>query len=1096
MPHTTSSLVISIVVLSASFTAPVRAQDPLYALADKIGPQGSLVEDGVFGTSVAIDGDLAVVGAPGGNTAFAFVNTPNGWQLEAEIPAPEFTGTPLDISYHDFGESVAISGNVAVIGAPRANIFAGMMWHEEGAVCVFRRSAEGVWELEQELTVYHMDFLGDTHFGASVAISDQTIIAGAPDDTRGGEPTESGSAFIFSWTGAVWHLDQRLKAPFQATQDHFGAAVDVSVDTAVIGVPYDDVTLSTDAGRAFVFTRSGGTWTQTWEFTANNPGASDHFGAAVSVTGTRALVGAPDDDHAAGTDAGSAHLFTGAGASWARTADLTASDADTGDRFGAAVSVDFWGDVLVGAPDHNLGMLGIDAGAAYLFTEDASVWVEDQKIIAPKSRISDHFGSSVALDEWNALVGAPGDDVGNIDNSGSADLFAYSGGSWRSEEFLHGHWETGLYEQFFGYSMAVDGDTMVVALPKSERRSAQIFVRDGDEWLLQQELLSHQGYAFDDQFGFAVDVSGDTAVVGAQWGSTAFVDSCGLVYVFIRTSTLSGPVWELEQILEPSDASHGQVFGRSVDIEGDDLVVGSPKRSSGGGVYVFNRSGTFWTEDAILEPSDMESGDEFGSALRLVGNLFAAGAPRDDDAADNAGAVRLFTRAGSVWTEGQKITAATPQAGASFGFSIDIDVSSMVIGAINTEVAGNSAAGSAHVFVESGGVWSEQQQLVSPDPGFAYRFGAEVLIFGDTVVVASPFWGIFSLVNTGAVRVFHRSGAVWTHSQLLFGSPIQYSAHFGSSIAATGDGLAIGAYYEDFSPVGRGAVYFHTVSLDRSNLSISVTNGQAETVPGTQTTYSITVINDGPNDALGATITDAFPPELVNCIWSCVGTAATCTPGPVTGDINDTGYFLVNGRLDYTATCNVDPSATGDLINSATVTPPPGVADPNMLDNTDTDTDTLTPLADLSITKDNGTTEIMHLQPTTYTIQVANAGPSDALLSAVVDLFPPALANCSWTCTADPGAWCKSGSIGDIDDAADLPVGTSVTFVATCTVVAAYGQCSNTANVFAQGGLGIVDPDLGNNESTDTDDVIEDPDLIFFDHFETGDTSRWDTTVP
>lgn len=1096
MTGKTLSTAFAITVLLASSTATVGAQDPLYALAEKLGPVGALEPDALLGTSVAMDGIRAVVGAPGTNDAFVFVHGPDGWELEAELLPPDYSGTPFDVQYNTFGHAVAISGDVIAIGDPGARISVSSVWYEEGAICVYRRSAAGIWELEQELTVYHVSYLGDTHYGASVAISVDTIIGGAPDDTRFGEPYESGSAFVFSWTGLVWHLDQRLTSLYQSAEDHFGAAVDVFADTAVVGAPDREVLLWTDAGRAYVFTRSGGSWSQAAGLTASDASGSDHFGAAVSVAISRVLVGAPDDNHAAGTDAGSAYIFTGAGSSWTQVAKLTAGDAANGDRFGAAVSVSFLGGAVVGAPDDNLGTLGIDAGSAYFFKPVTGVWIEDQKIIDPDGSISDSFGSSVALSGSYTLIGAPMDEVRTIHDTGSAQLFFDDGNSWGHQDSLYGQWGFGLFMQRFGYDIAVDGDTMVIGVPNSEWRSVQVFVRDDDDWIFQQELLSQMGYQFDDRFGIAVAISGDSIVVGAPLGQISGFHVAGVAYVFVLTSTISGPEWELQQRLEPSDGADGHQFGQDVAIDGDTVMVGSPGRSAGGGVYLWTRGGSVWSEDAILEPADMEAGDEFGVAVELSGDFLAAGATGDDDADDDSGAVVLFSRTGSVWTEGQKLTAAEPQAGSNFGVSVARDGTTLITGATGTEISGHASAGAAHVFVETGGVWTEQQRLMASDPNVGNGFGSSVALSGDIAAVGSSLWSFMSTTFAGAVYVFDRAGSIWVENQALHGSPIRAGARFGNSIEHTPDGLLIGAVLEDYLPMGRGAVYFYTTTLDRSDLSVTVTDGQSEAVPGTTVTYDIVVTNGGPNDALGATVTDVFPPELTGCSWTCVGTAATCTPGPVAGDISDTVSMLVNGHVDYTATCLVDPAAGGDLVNTVSATPPSGVADPNLVNNTAVDTNTLTPLADLSIVKDNGTTEVFENQPTAYTIVVTNAGPSDAPGSPVIDLFPWCLADCEWTCTADPGAWCPAGSTGDIDNGVDLPVGTSATFLATCTVVAAYGQCSNTAEVLAQAGNGVVDPNLGNNESTDIDDVLPDPYRIFADGFDIGDTSLWSHVVP
>ncbi|MEN8162870.1 MAG: hypothetical protein ABFS37_01970 [Acidobacteriota bacterium] len=1092
MSRSTMSLLTLIFLVAPVAAGTADASDPLYALAEKIGPPGTLEPNGLFGSSVAADLETAVVGAPGGNAAFVFAAGPDGWQFEAELLPPAYTGEPLDIDYLEFGHSVAVHGGVAVIGTPRARVFSGLEWYEVGAVCVFRRSAEGVWSLEQELAAYDIFDIGEMHFGASVAISYETIIGGAPDDTGFGEPSESGSAFAFTLVGGAWQLQQRITPTYQGAEDHFGESVDLHIDTAVIGAPDREVILSTDAGHAYIFTRSGTSWTQAADLTASDAGHGDHFGKSVSFRSPFALVGAPDDNHASGVDAGSAYAFTETGGVWSQQQKLVATDGEAGDRFGAAVD---WcgGMAFIGAPDDNHGMLGIDAGSAYIFQLTTGTCFQDEKLLAPDGAISDHFGSSVAIG-GTALVGSPFDEGPNVTNTGSAHLYLYDydGGSWGHEEILYGHWGTGQFFQAFGTAIAVDADTMVVGTPSSEFQSAHVFVRDGDHWALQQEMFSQQGYFFDDKFGGAVDISGDTMVVGAYNGSTSAIDYSGRAYIYIRISTISGPVWELQQILEPSDAATGQRFGESVTIEGDTVMVGSPERSGGGGVYYFSRAGSVWSEDAILEATGLEAGDDFGFDVCLSGDLLAVGATGDDDAGDNAGAVILFNRPGSLWVEGQKLTADTPQINSYFGNAIEIDGSSLIVGARSTEVSGHIGAGAAHVFVEVGGVWSEQQRLVASNAGPSFYFGIDVAIDGDIAVIGSSGWDFQALNSAGAAYVFRRSGTIWTQEQEFHGSPIELGAHFGNAVAATTDGIMIGALWESSPPIGYGAVYFYISTFDRSDLAITVSDGQTEAVPGTYVTYDIVVANDGPNEALGATVTDTFPPELLGCSWTCVGTSGgVCTPGPVAGHISDTVDLPVGAQLDYEAACLIDTAASGDLINTASAAPPAGVADPDMLNNTAVDVDALTPLADLAIFKDNGTTEVMQGHPTTYTIQVANVGPSDAPASPVIDSFPPCLSDCSWTCTAGPGAYCPPGGAGDIDEGVDLPVGTSATFLATCTVVTAYGQCSNTAEIFAQGGWGIVDPYLGNNQSTDTDNVVPDPSLIFADGFESGDATAW-----
>src|SRR5262249_3947717 len=152
------------------------------------------------------------------------------------------------------------------------------------------------------------------------------------------------------------------------------------------------------------------------------------------------------------------------------------------------------------------------------------------------------------------------------------------------------------------------------------------------------------------------------------------------------------------------------------------------------------------------------------------------------------------------------------------------------------------------------------------------------------------------------------------------------------------------------------------------------------------------------------------------------------------GNINDTVNLPAGGSVTYTASCSISASATGSVTNTATVSAPAGVTDPTPGNNSATDTDTLTPQVDVSITKPDGVTTVSPGGSTTYTIVAHNSGPSNALGVSVGDPFPAAL-TCTWTCAGTGGGACtvSSGS-GNIADAAILPVGGNTTYVATCSI--------------------------------------------------------------
>ncbi|MEM1182450.1 MAG: hypothetical protein AAGM22_29150, partial [Acidobacteriota bacterium] len=261
-----------------------------------------------------------------------------------------------------------------------------------------------------------------------------------------------------------------------------------------------------------------------------------------------------------------------------------------------------------------------------------------------------------------------------------------------------------------------------------------------------------------------------------------------------------------------------------------------------------------------------------------------------------------------------------------------------------------------------------------------------------------------------------------------------------------------------------------------ADLSITKDNGTPTSIPGDQTTYTIAVANAGPSAVIDAAVADTFPGILSNCSYSSVAAGgATGNTASGTGDIADTLTLPVSASVTYTATCDIDPAATGSLTNTATVSSAIAT-EVDGADNSSADTDTLSPSADLAITKDNGTTSVTAGDTTTYTIVVSNNGPSTVTDAAVADTFPASLTNCSFTSVAAGGTTGNTASgTGDIADTLTLPPTASVTYTATCDVdLSAAGTVTNTATVSS---VLAGDAVPANNSASDTDSVNGSTDL-------------------
>ena len=388
-----------------------------------------------------------------------------------------------------------------------------------------------VWVQQQKLSA--SDGAAGDVFGVSVAVSGDTAVIGAyHDDDKGGD---SGSAYVFVRSGAVWTEQQKLTASDGAAGDVFGVSVAVSGDTAVIGAYHDD-DKGGDSGSAYVFVRSGGVWTQQKKLTASDGAAFDYFGRSVAVSGDTAVIGAYFDD-VQGSLSGSAYVFVRSGGVWTQQKKLTASDGAAFDYFGSSVAVS--GDTAV------IGTLldddkGSDSGSAYVFVRSGGVWTEQQKLTASDGAATDYFGFSVAVSGDTAVIGTPYDDDKGS-NSGSAYVFVRSGGVWTEQQKLTA--SDGAATDYFGFSVAVSGDTAVIGTPYDDDKgsnsgSAYVFVRSGGVWTEQQNLTANDGAA-GDNFGYSVAVSGDTAVIGAVGDDDQGTNS-GSAYVFTLMNKANG----------------------------------------------------------------------------------------------------------------------------------------------------------------------------------------------------------------------------------------------------------------------------------------------------------------------------------------------------------------------------------------------------------------------------------------------------------------------------------------------------------------------------------------------------------------------------
>jgi hypothetical protein len=392
----------------------------------------------------------------------------------------------------------------------------------------------------------------------------------------------------------------------------------------------------------------------------------------------------------------------------AQQAKLLASDAEAGDTFGASVSLSDDGNtVIVGADGEATG--GSGAGAAYIFTRSGTTWSQQAKLMASDAEAGDDFGDAVSIsgDGNTVIVAADGEDTGG---SGAG--------------------------------------------------AAYIFTRSGTTWSQQAKLMASDKQS-GDNFGKAVSISnnGNTVIVSANGEDTLYTNA-GSAYIFTR----SGTTWTQEAKIQASNAANGVGFGDSVSIsdDGNTSLVGASGEDTGGlnvgSVYIYTRSGTTWSQEAMIQASDKQSGDSFGKYVSISGdgNTVIVAAEGEDTGADNAGAAYIFTRSGTTWSQQAKIQASDAEAGDNFGKpSISGDGNTVIVGAIREDTI-DTDAGAAYLFTRSGTTWSQEAKIQASDATLQDRFGNSVSISGDgnTAIAGAYTEDTTGDNNAGAAYIF------------------------------------------------------------------------------------------------------------------------------------------------------------------------------------------------------------------------------------------------------------------------------------------------------------------------------------------------------
>ncbi|MDY7109093.1 MAG: C1 family peptidase, partial [Planctomycetota bacterium] len=368
----------------------------------------------------------------------------------------------------------------------------------------------------------------------------------------------------------------------------------------------------------------------------------------------------------------------------------------------------------------------------------------------------------------------------------------------------------GAEGDYFGRCAAISGDAAIVGAHDDDDSgqdsgSAYVFRLEGAEWMQDAKLLASDGAA-GDEFGAAVAISGDVAVVGAR-DEDAGGEDAGAAYVF----RFDGSAWNEEAKLTASDGAAADIFGCGVAIDGDIIIVGAQDDDDlgddSGAAYIYRFDGSLWEEGAKLLASDGEAGDEFGCAVAISGDVVIIGAKSEGEGGANAGAAYAYRFDGSEWVEEAKLVASDAQASDYFGHAVSISDEVVVVAAAWNDDLGDGA-GAAYVYHFEEGLWTERAKLLASDGADGDKFGFDVGVSDETIIVGARSDDDLGS-SSGSMHLYRYLEPDWVEVNKFLASDGAESDQFGYAVAIDGNNGIVGAYKDDDHGDSSGSAYLY-----------------------------------------------------------------------------------------------------------------------------------------------------------------------------------------------------------------------------------------------------------------------------------------------
>ena len=863
------------------------------------------------GVSVAIsaDGNTAIVGGNADNSSqgatWVWVRSGGVWTQQGS----KLVGSGnVGVAQQGIAVSISADGNTALVGGNMDNT-------NQGAVWVWTRTGSN-WS-QQGNKLVGTGNIGAAQQGITVAISadGNTAIAGATADNG-----NQGAVWVYTRAGGIWtQQGNKLVGTGNvgAAQQGYSVALSANGNTAIIGGSLDNASL----GATWVFIRSGNSWTQEGNklvgtgFVATS---RQGFSVSLSADGNTAIIGGPLDN----AFKGATWVFTRTGGIWTQQGSKllgTGAFSGSGAQQGRSVSL---------SADGSTALVGGSAesgsnGASWFFiplspptitaitpasgSVGTLVTISGTNLINPSSLTIGGVPAIVISNTGTSIVAMamPGTVTGLISiatiggNATSTNAFTVTAtpfpGSQQGSK-LTGTGSLGNPNQGNSVSVSADGNTAIVGGPEDNggQGAAWVYTRTGGIWTQQGNKLVGTGNvgAANQGYSVAISADGNTAVTGG------YSDNNGQGAIWIWTR--SGAIWSQQGSKLIGTGNFGvanQGYSVSIAADGNTVIAGGNSDNAGrGAAWVWVRTGSVWSQQGTKLVGSGTVGNPLqGSAVSLSadGNTAIVGGYFDDS---ETGAAWVFARAGSTWTQqGSKFVGTGSATPSQQGFSVSLSADG------NTALVGapydNGAQGAAWVYTRSGSTWTQQgNKLVGTgNVGVAFQgYAVSLSADGDKAIVG----GKDDNGSQGAAWVYSRSGGTWTQLGSKLVGTGNLAAAMGTSVSLSSDGsTAIVGGFNDNS--GHGAAWVFIPTPPPLISSIAPTNGAVGTL--------VTITGNNLNNLSSFSIGSASAITISNNGTTLIGMVM---PGAVTGPVSITTLTgTVNSNSNFTVTSTPYPGA-------------------------------------------------------------------------------------------------------------------------------------------------------------------------------------------